>query len=91
MKCSTDKDLIRFSLLSMRVRRRSNLQVKIQGHYDKDKNRLRKIIGELGKLGKGPCSPLATEAILSIISAHSDQGVKKFALGTLKLMIEGKL
>jgi hypothetical protein len=66
-------------------------KLRSKGLTTNDKNKLRKIIGKLGKLGKGPCSPLATEAILSIISAHSDQGVKKFALDTLKLMIEGKL
>ena len=56
-----------------------------------DKNKLRNIIGKLGELGNGPCSPLATEAILSIITAHSDKCVKKFALDILKLMLEGKL
>jgi hypothetical protein len=45
----------------------------------------------LGKLGKGPYSPLATEAIHSVISAQDDKDVEKFGLDILKLMLAGKL
>jgi hypothetical protein len=42
-------------------------------------------------LGKGPYSPLATEAILSVISAQDDKDVEKFGLDILILMLAGKL
>jgi hypothetical protein len=66
-------------------------RLRTKGLSTTDKNKLRKIIGNLGKLGKGPYSPFATEAILSVISAQDDKDVEKFGLDILKLMLAGKL
>lgn len=55
-----------------------------------DKNELRETISELGKLGKGPYSPLVTEAILTIIS-YQDEDVEEFGLNTIRLMLAGKI
>lgn len=65
-------------------------RLRSKGLKTTDKNKLRTIIGELGKLGKGPYSPLATEAILSVISAQ-DEDLEKFGLDILKLMLAGEL
>jgi hypothetical protein len=66
-------------------------RLRTKGLSTTDKNKLRKIIVNLGKLGKGSYSPLATEAILSVISAQNDEDVEKFGLDILKLMLAGKL
>lgn len=66
-------------------------RLRTKGLNTTDKSKLRKIIGNLGKLGKGPYSPLATEAILSVISAQDDKDVEKFGLDILILMLAGKL
>lgn len=66
-------------------------RLRTKGLNTTDKSKLRKIIGNLGKLGKGPYSPLATEAILSVISAQDDKNVEKFGLDILILMLAGKL
>jgi hypothetical protein len=67
------------------------MTLRTKGLNTTDKSKLRKIIGNLGKLGKGPYSPLATEAILSVISAQDDKDVEKFGLDILILMLAGKL
>lgn len=67
------------------------MRLRTKGLNTTDKSKLRKIIGNLGKLGKGPYSPLATEAILSVISAQDDKDVEKFGLDILILMLAGKL
>jgi hypothetical protein len=66
-------------------------RLRTKGLNTTDKSKLRKIIGNLGKLGNGPYSPLATEAILSVISAQDDKDVEKFRLDILILMLAGKL
>lgn len=66
-------------------------RLRTKGLNTTDKSKLRKIIGNLGKLGKGQYSPLATEAILSVISAQDDKDVEKFGLDILVLMLAGKL
>ena len=66
-------------------------RLRTKGLNTTDKSKLLKIIGNLGKLGKGPYSPLATEAILSVISAQDDKDVEKFGLDILILMLAGKL
>ncbi len=66
-------------------------RLRTKGLNTTDKSKLRKIIGNLGKLGKGHYSPLATEAILSVISAQDDKDVEKFGLDILVLMLAGKL
>jgi hypothetical protein len=66
-------------------------RLRTKGLNTTDISKLRKIIGNLGKLGKGPYSPLATEAILSVISAQDDKEVEKFGLAILILMLAGKL
>jgi hypothetical protein len=65
-------------------------RLRTKGLTTTEKNKLRNIIVDLGKLGKGPYSPLATEAILSVISAH-DEDVEEFGLDILKRMLAGKL
>jgi hypothetical protein len=67
------------------------MRLRTKGLNTTDKSKLRKLIGNLGKLGKGPYSPLATEAILSVISAQDDKDVEKFGLDILILMLAGKL
>lgn len=67
------------------------MRLRTKGLNTTDKSKLRKIIGNLGKLGKGPYSPIATEAILSVISAQDDKDVEKFGLDILILMLAGKL
>jgi hypothetical protein len=67
------------------------MRLRTKGLNTTDKSKLRKIIGNLGKLGKGPYSPLATEAILSVISAQDDKDVEKFGLDILILMLAAKL
>lgn len=67
------------------------MRLRTKGLNTTDKSKLRKIIGNLGKLGKGPYSPLATEAILSVISAQDDKDAEKFGLDILILMLAGKL
>jgi hypothetical protein len=67
------------------------MRLRTKGLNTTDKSKLRKIIGNLGKLGKGPYSPLATEAILSVISAQDDKDVEKFGLDIFILMLAGKL
>jgi len=67
------------------------MRLRTKGLNTTDKSKLRKIIGNLGKLGKGPYSPLATEAMLSVISAQDDKDVEKFGLDILILMLAGKL
>jgi len=67
------------------------MRLRTKGLNTTDKSKLRKIIGNLGKLGKGPYSPLATETILSVISAQDDKDVEKFGLDILILMLAGKL
>ena len=66
-------------------------RLRTKGLNTTDKSKLRKIIGNLGKLGKGQYSPLATEAILSVISAQDDKDLEKFGLDILVLMLAGKL
>jgi hypothetical protein len=66
-------------------------RLRTRGLKTTDKKKLRKIIGDLGKLGKGPYSPLVTEAILSVISAKDDKEIEKFGLDILVLMLAGKL
>lgn len=66
-------------------------KLRTRGLKTTEKKKLRKIIGDLGKLGKGPYSPLATEAILSVISAKDDKEIEKFGLDILVLMLAGKL
>jgi hypothetical protein len=63
-------------------------RLRTRGLKTTDKKKLRKIIGDLGKLGKGPYSPLVTEAILS---AKDDKEIEKFGLDILVLMLAGKL